>query len=53
MSDRDDTRYQVVTTRTVVERMTADGFTVREIARMLNISRQTVHYHLSRIGGAS
>lgn len=37
------------TTRELVERMTRDKFTPREIAERLRISTQAVYYHLRRI----
>ncbi len=42
-------KYQVRTTRDVVEAMTRDKYTPTEIARHLGISRQVVHYHLDRL----
>lgn len=41
--------YQPRKTREAVAAMTRDGYTPPEIADMLRLTRQTVHYHLQRI----
>lgn len=40
--------YQVRKTGDVVRAMAADGWTRPEIAKALNLSRQTVKYHIDR-----